>query len=269
MRKHGNAESRNVFGTNLGKTVKTIALLVCCMSGCGPTGQWSANDFFADSEVTALAKAASAGDIDTVDALVKKGVDINARGKDGMTPLLFAMWAKNKEGFRRLLEHGADPNSQIIDGQSVTSFSALSVDDSDWLKMALKYGADPNLVNPHGRVEDEKNRTPLFDVLMGRNLTNLSLLIKAGANLDHQDRGGKTPAMYAVALGWYEGGKILLEAGADVTPKDIYGWDLAVNCFHHTVDPGFTESYQARQWILEFLAQKGVDLEAAKKRASR
>lgn len=67
----------------------------------------------------ALFAAASRGDIDTIDRLLKQGVDVNARddvnAQDyaiGQTPLHAAAKANSKRSVIYLLAHGADPNAK-------------------------------------------------------------------------------------------------------------------------------------------------------------
>ena len=102
----------------------------------------SPSDCFTNPDMIALAKSSASGNLDEIDRLVSSGVDLNARGKNGMTVLLWAMQAENKKAFKRLLEHGADPNIQLTNGKSVTSFTASVLEDSDWLEMVLKHGAN-------------------------------------------------------------------------------------------------------------------------------
>ena len=63
-------------------------------------------DYFADPGVRALANAAEAGDVKEIDRLVASGVNVNAVGSHGMTPLKWAMIARSHDSFLRLLERG-------------------------------------------------------------------------------------------------------------------------------------------------------------------
>ena len=89
------------------------------MSGCNNNWHsnlnWNAEDYFDDPKVIALCKAIQAQNIVKIDKLVAEGADVNARGKGNMTPLLWAFPGNNLNAFKRLLEHGADPNVEITE----------------------------------------------------------------------------------------------------------------------------------------------------------
>lgn len=248
-----------------------LQFLFLATLGCdsSPTGRWSPEDFFDDADVIVLVRSANSGDLEKLDELVGKGVDVNKTGKDNMTPLLFSMWAKNKKGFKRLLEHGADPNIQIDDGDSVTSLSALSVDDSDWLKMVLEHGADVDLVDTRDDIEFFRNRTPIFSAVRSGNITNLRMLIDAGADLDHQDASGSTAAMIAAGRRWYIAVWELLESDADCRLVDEHGHDLAFYSLDYSVDSTqFPETSRYREKVIALLRKRGIDIEAMKRRVA-
>ena len=51
---------------------------------------WRAEDYFTDPKVIMLCRAIEANDLAEMERLVKAGADVNAQGKDKMTPLLWA-----------------------------------------------------------------------------------------------------------------------------------------------------------------------------------
>ena len=51
---------------------------------------WKAADFFTDPQVIALCDAIAANDVARMKERIAAGADVNARGKDSMTPLLWA-----------------------------------------------------------------------------------------------------------------------------------------------------------------------------------
>ena len=245
-----------------------------------PTGLGSPTRFFKDAKIAALVEAAEEGNIGELDRLAAAGADVNTRGKYGVTPLLWALWARNKDGFRRLLEHRADPDCETDDTpsdnealnmnretQSAIEFAAGLPDDSEWLEMLLKHHANVN--HPRratGNVADvSAGETPIFDAVAATNIENLDMLIRAGADLNHQNRLGNTPMIHAVQYG---GGSFqivyrLLEAGADYRIRNKGGQDIAFVSLCWGGDPN-SEQGQCRKKVLALLEKKGADLKTAR-----
>lgn len=105
---------------------------------------------------------------------------------------------------------------------------SASLDDAEYLSLALKYGGDPNLLNP------VRLTTPIFDTIsladrrLGRpDTTKLLMLAAAGANLDAGDADGYTPLMWAALENRYDIVSALLEAGADPSIRSRDGDSLA------------------------------------------
>lgn len=71
--------------------------------------------FFIDLPIQELVKTAELGEIETVRKLVAEGVNINAQGLDGMTPLIWTLIKGNRNGVNALLKVGADPDIIKID----------------------------------------------------------------------------------------------------------------------------------------------------------
>ena len=84
------------------------------------------------------------------------GVDINTKGKDGMSFLLWAYPAGEKM-FERILHHGADPNyvcesnydtpGHLKKGRTILERAILSYHDQkfeNYIDLLLLYGVDPD-----------------------------------------------------------------------------------------------------------------------------
>ena len=246
-----------------------VVLFIC--SGCFKNN-FPPEEYYTDPDVIALCRAAQRDDITTIDRLVAKGVDVNKQGKKGYTPLFFAFSKKRKKSFEALLKHGADPNILVEHPIGTIIHAAAKVkDDSEWLELVLNHGGDPDAETITDIISlGCPEKTPLYIVIReGGSLKNVELLIKAGANVDHRDACGHTPAMYAASNRKYQIVYMLLQAGADWTLEGDYGHTLAETCYGtgNMPAPEFVESLQYRQKVLNFLRAKGVDLEAAKERA--
>lgn len=137
-----------------------------------------------------------------------KGVSVNVEGKDGITPLCWAVWTKNLEGARLLLEGGANPN--VRPEHNAAPMEAAAGQSADVLKLLIKYGGDVNL-----RSKTTFGYTPLHGANIGNNVEATKLLISSGANLEATDSGGLTPFFHALVIFHYDQAILLLEAGAD------------------------------------------------------
>ena len=176
----------------------------------------SYKDMFSDPDVRALAKAAGKGKVNQVDELVEQGVDVNSRGAGNVTPLYWAM--RNRTGFKRLLELGADPNVYFDFNISIMH-SAVRLRDKSILKIALAHGGDPDFIIP-----DNWDSTPIFEALW-KDSESIHILLDAGANINATDEVGGTPLTMALKLGYYESVYVLLDRGADCSIKNIQGED--------------------------------------------
>ena len=180
---------------------------------------------YSDKSLRQLAIAAADGDIQTIDMLVQQGVNVNATGYHNVSPLFWAM--QNIDGYRRLLELGADPNI-IFDTMSVMHLAA-SASTSEYLSLALTYGGDPNL--KAGRLK----KTPIFSAVMSDNsIGNISLLLDAGADINAQTDGqlsdldfsGTTAIMEAANIDKYRLVSWLLNKEADYRHQNSHGRSL-------------------------------------------
>jgi ankyrin repeat protein len=174
--------------------------------------------------VIALCRAIEANDLVEMERLVKAGADVNAQGKDKMTPLLWAFPDNHLPRFKWLLEHGANPNvvvegefntrQRITRGDSVTHM-ACDTSFPGYFEAVFDHGGDPHIrhTGPLGFHE-----TPLFAVLTGATANKaekIKRLIELGADMNVLSNGG-TPVMQAVTWGAQYGIAIMmLDAGAN------------------------------------------------------
>jgi ankyrin repeat protein len=210
-----------------GKSWIALGMALIFLTGCVGLGQrskssrpkglmyMSAADMFPGNPQTqALVRAADRGDIAEIDRLVAAGADVNAVGTYGVTVPAWLLFHPNKAGFRRLLEHGADPNKIYYDG-TAEQLSLLhkaahraSVIGTDYLRMALEIAkGDPNLTPPDGKVR------PIAKALRFGNEDAFILLINAGAEIDYKDKDGHPLVFYAATYDNFEITLFLLEQG--------------------------------------------------------
>ena len=185
---------------------------------------WKAEDYFTDPQMIALCHAIEANDLAEMERLVKAGADINAQGKDEMTPLLWAFPDNQLPRFKWLLEHGANPNV-VVEGDFNTR-QTISRGDSvphmacktslpGYFEAVFDHGGDPNIrhTGPLGF-----SQTPLFAVITrggGDKAAKIRRLIDLGADMNALSNGG-TPVMQAVSwFGQHELAIMMLDAGAN------------------------------------------------------
>jgi hypothetical protein len=215
-----------------------VGVLFTILCGCGEAVKsmqttknwhekvgWKAEEYFDDPQVIALCIAIEANDIAEIDRLVAAGANVNAKGKGNMTPLLWAYPDNKLNRFKRLLEHGADPNVVIQSdfntrggmsaGGSVTHMACKTA-FAGYFEAVFDHGGDANLPRTFPAGFDD---TPLALVIRhgGENRKKkIRLLLQKGADLNYQSESGSTPALTAVSWGGqFDVALMLLQAGAD------------------------------------------------------
>ena len=141
---------------------------------------------------TELHAAAGASGVVEVEVLLKAGADVNAKDKDGDTPLHAAAGDNSSPAVLEvLLKAGADVNAKDADGNTPLHGAAFNNSSPEVLEVLLKAGADVN-------AKDTIGRTPLHAAAFNNpSPAVLELLLKAGADPRALDTEGKTP--HAVA----------------------------------------------------------------------
>jgi ankyrin repeat protein len=201
---------------------------------------------FTNPGLRQLATAAQDGDVRRIDRILRRGVNVNGKGKYGITPIFSAFQARNKAGFKALLERGADPNL-IFDGYSLLNEIA-GYSSTYFMKLALEYGANPNLVQPR------LGEIPLYVAVSPYGKQNVPLLIKAGAVLDRSDSEGETPLMNAALSNQYDIVYMLLKASANFRSKNKWGHDLRwyVDLSTHNMNKS-SHMWETLQKVITFL----------------
>ncbi|WP_460029961.1 ankyrin repeat domain-containing protein, partial [Mannheimia haemolytica] len=112
--------------------------------------------------------------LSVVEFYIKHGVDVNAQDCYGMTPLHYAMRAKNVDAAIALLNAGADPNIPNQDNLIPLSMIGYLPDRLDVLELMLEKGANVHfLVNKNETIlesykptEMEPNLAPIYELMM-------------------------------------------------------------------------------------------------------
>ena len=170
-----------------------------------------------DSLCTALMYAAQnvAGNSECVELLLKSGADVNAHNADGRKPLLFACLAGNHRSVQLLLEAGASVNSCDYEGNSALSLSCMR-GHTDIVELLLNSGADVKSRNID-------SRTALLLACQTRNHRIAAAVLEAGADVNACVFDGKSPLCVACMGGFGRLVKLLLESGSNVNHTCRYG----------------------------------------------
>ncbi|HVU17413.1 MAG TPA: hypothetical protein VHD32_10830 [Candidatus Didemnitutus sp.] len=184
----------------------------------------SLDDMFPDASVRKLAKAAGDGNVKEVDAIVARGVDVNARGTRGAVPLFWAL--HNYKGFKRLLELGADPNVVFGDGTEGSVLGwATRAKDERFLQEALRHRGNPNLV------DNDRGESLLFAAIE-RGERRVDILLDAGADINARSREGDSVATAAARIANFEPVLHLLQRGINSHARNRSGQDLRKLAMH-------------------------------------
>ncbi|MCP3143810.1 ankyrin repeat domain-containing protein [Pyxidicoccus xibeiensis] len=190
----------------------------------------------------ALFKAIGNDDADAIRAALANGASLEARTRQGLSPLAWACLRSEPIAVRALLDAGAPVNVEAAPGQSLLGFAIFN----SWkhksvatLELLLDAGADVNGVEDGGL-------TPLHQAaLLGPypedSVRSARLLLKRGAVVDARDENGQTPLHIAVGTIAEETVDALLAAGADPNARDEEGGTpltIAIQVFRAMTDGG-------------------------------
>ena len=104
-----------------------------------------------------LWSAAEQGDVEGIYRALESGTDINAKNKDGQSALSLAVFWRQKEAVKALLEKKVEINSSNGPNQDTPLHMATFVADAELVALLLEHGADSHATNI-------RNETPLVVV---------------------------------------------------------------------------------------------------------
>ena len=237
--------------------------------------------------LTALVFAARQGDVESAQALLAAGADVNQTTEFGWTPLLAAVHNRHYRLAMRFLERGADPNIAneggwtplylATDNRNIEAGDYPTrrpdLDHLELIAALLTRGADPNArmasstetrtIFTHQWLY-EPGATPFLRAAQSGDLTLLRLLLEHGADPSIATTNRTTPLMVASGIGWVEGVtyewsredtldtvRLLIEVGADVNAVDDDGRTALHGAAH-----------KGRNDIVRVLVDHGADLAA-------
>lgn len=176
---------------------------------------------------------------DSVDDLLKRGVDKDEMDDDGCTPLYFASGdITKKEIFEMLLRNNVDVNKGDFTPLTISARHGIK----EFVVSLLGAGADVNKI-------DKFAWSPLYTACYKGHTDIVDILLNAGADTECVDKGGWTPLIVACFMGHHEIVDSLLRSGADKNKADREGWT-----------PLFMASYRGFDSVVMSLLSFGVDM---------
>jgi ankyrin repeat protein len=138
--------------------------------------------------------ASCKGYLDIVLLLVQRGADTRGAGRDGHTPIFFAVDQKHMPVVQALLPH-AEPSRLNFDGHSLLHHAALFGGPAmveAVLPLYVEIGAVdiPAGLNKGNPLKPETGRTPLMVACSAAKYAEAKLLLKAGASRQAKDAEG-------------------------------------------------------------------------------
>lgn len=241
--------------------------------------------YHASGEMTALMFTAREGHLETAQALVSAGADLNKVAGDGKDALSLALFNGNYALASFLIDSGSDVNKADARGfnplfwavdrrnmETAPNFPwTVTEDPLPLVRKLLDAGANPNqLINdtPQARMRGGSPRivfaTPLMRAAFSADLELVQLLLDHGADPGIKSRDNETTLAAAAGLGFIHGFhklrpyeerlavvKLMVELGGDVNWQDNYG-----------ISPLMAAGNLGDVAIIQYLIDQGADLSA-------
>jgi len=251
--------------------------------------------------LTALHYASREGLMAGVVALVESGADVNKTSPvDKSTSLLIAISNGHYDVAKYLVEHGADPNIETIDGlaplyaaiesrwapvawtpTAATSAAGITAQQTSYLdlaKLLLEYGANPNAkINktlwfdpPHHNDSWAKaaGTTPFWRAAQATDLDAMRLLVLHGADPKVASLEEDTPLAAAAGVGWNgnysTNAPNSFMAAVKYLVEDVHIDLNAVDTSGYTAVMG--AAYRGDNEMVQYLTVKGAHLDVKTKR---
>ncbi|XP_053741883.1 ankyrin repeat, SAM and basic leucine zipper domain-containing protein 1 [Synchiropus splendidus] len=199
------------------------------------------NKLLGDDDVTLLKQAASKGDVEAVERLLDKGMDVDTKLSYDWTLLMWAVNVAHYDLAKVLLDRGASANYSKDNWTVLMAgcVAAASEDEvSRCVELLLSRNADPNM-------GDSSQMTCLMFAARDGRAKVINILVSHGANVNLQDSKGYTALFFAVQYNQEEAVLKLLQLGANKTTRNKFNQspaDLAEQLKHKQIFKILTSS---------------------------
>ena len=150
--------------------------------------------------------------LDTVQALISTGANVNAKNRYGVTPLVLAVTTGDAPVVKALLAAGADVRVSVPETGSVL-MTAARTGNPEVIKLLLAAGADVNFA------ESYSGQTALMWAAAEGHPAAVNALLAGGAKVDAQAHDKKTALFFAARKGDIDSAQALIAAGANVNAR--------------------------------------------------
>lgn len=167
------------------------------------------NHISPESDSSALSSASVQGHLETVQALLTLGADVNHSSEGEDSPLIYAIEKSHWQVADLLLENKADVNHDGRAGKSALISASCQSGSLSIVEKLITQGAKTNAIDDH-------DKTPLIHAINHQNWDVANLLIEHKVNLNQMTKEGETALTRAVLYRNMDMVKALLRNGADV-----------------------------------------------------
>jgi ankyrin repeat protein len=221
--------------------------IACCYISC---------EIYKIFMIEQLFSAVRSGDLTIVKSLIKKGLDVNIRDEDGISPIHYAVVLGHNHIAQLLIESGADVNTQSCDMEFTTLlYATCFTGNYELTRILIAAGANPNVASKNGW-------TPLMKAVLSNHEQIVAFLLEHGADPNIINREGINALHLAVKDKNKNIVKILLNNGASA---NISSHDLPPPLFF-AIDNG---DYMIIKLLLDFGADINIDYTPDSEQESR
>lgn len=209
--------------------------------------------------------------VQILEKLTKNGADINARNKEGVTPLEIAIQQEDVETTRLFTSHGANIHTQDTNGNSPLTIAFTSNNEI--------FEATVNESNIN--TQDSEGNTPLhIAILKDAPLSKIQYIVSLTEDVNIRNRDGNSALYLAILKNRQKVGEMLLEKNADIFSTNtnnnsplrlalkhggsVQDWLITSKTIRSTDGSGNTVLHYAAEWQYEnaisSLLIKGADI---------